>query len=61
MVESGAAASAAAPLMLGALAAFLSGMIAIHALISLLKTRTLVPFVIYRLILASVYSDSLPL
>ena len=50
---SGASISAVGPLVLGAIVAFVSGMIAIHALITLLKTRTLMPFVVYRLVLAA--------
>ena len=42
-----------APLALAALAAFASGMFAIHTLITYLKTKTLRPFIIYRFILAA--------
>jgi len=52
LVGSGAGASIGVPLALGALAAFASGMIAIHALITFLKTNTLMPFVVYRVLLA---------
>lgn len=38
----------------GAIAAFVSGMAAIHFLLAFVKTNTLVPFVIYRLILSVV-------
>ena len=54
LIESGAATTSAAPLIFGAIAAFVSGMIAIHALITLLKKYSLMPFVVYRLILAGV-------
>lgn len=54
MVSSGAATETAAPLVLGAFTAFMAGMLAIHVLITLLKTRTLMPFVVYRLALAGV-------
>lgn len=54
LIETGAAASSATPLIFGAVAAFLSGMIAIHALITLLKKHSLMPFVVYRFVLAGV-------
>lgn len=52
LIESGEAAAAASPLIFGAIAAFVSGMIAIHALITLLKKHSLMPFVVYRVVLA---------
>lgn len=54
LIESGAAATSATPLIFGAIAAFISGMIAIHALITILKKYSLMPFVVYRLVLAGV-------
>lgn len=54
LIETGAAATSTTPLVVGAFAAFISGMIAIHTLISFLKTNTLMPFVIYRLVLAGI-------
>jgi undecaprenyl-diphosphatase len=42
------------PLFLAALAAFASGLVAIHFLITFLRTHTLYPFIVYRLILAAV-------
>lgn len=40
------------PVILGALSAFLSGLLAIHVLIKFLKKHTLMPFVWYRILLA---------
>jgi len=54
LLQTGSGTSVGIPLALGALAAFASGMFAIHTLITLLKTRTLMPFVIYRLVLAAI-------
>ncbi len=48
----GALESIGVPLIFGASAAFLSGILAIHFLLSFVKTHTLIPFVIYRLFLA---------
>lgn len=42
------------PLALGGLFAFLSGLLAISALLKLLRTQSLIPFVIYRVLLAIV-------
>lgn len=42
------------PILLGALAAFLSGLAAIHYLLKFLKNHTLMVFVVYRLVLACV-------
>lgn len=50
--SSGVFNSIGVPLLLGGIAAFVSGMFAIHTLISFLKTKTLTPFIVYRFALA---------
>lgn len=54
LIVSGGGAVNGAALLSGALVAFLSGMAAIHFLISFLQTNTLIPFVVYRFALAGV-------
>ncbi len=43
-----------APLVVGMIAAFVSGMIAIGFLLRYLRTRSLTVFVVYRLVLAAI-------
>ena len=54
LTQAGALATIGLPLLSGAAAAFLSGLLAIHFLISFLKTHSLMPFIVYRLALAAV-------
>jgi undecaprenyl-diphosphatase len=54
LITSGQAVSVGMPLAFGALVAFLSGLAAINFLISFLKRHSLIPFVIYRLVLAAI-------
>lgn len=54
LLRGGVAASDTAPLLVAVLAAFLSGWLAVWFLVTYLKRRSLLPFVVYRLILAAV-------
>lgn len=54
LVSTGALTTIGLPLLAGAVAAFLSGLAAINFLIRFLRTHSLIPFVIYRLLLAAV-------
>lgn len=54
LMQNGGTGTVGAPLFVGAFTAFVSGMLAIHILISFLKKNTLMPFVVYRLILATI-------
>ncbi|PIR85442.1 undecaprenyl-diphosphatase UppP [Candidatus Kaiserbacteria bacterium CG10_big_fil_rev_8_21_14_0_10_45_20] len=54
IMQVGAIETVGAPLFAGAVVAFLSGMLAIHTLLIFIRTHTLIPFAIYRLVLAGV-------
>lgn len=54
LIDSGAAVATPYPLVAAALTALISALVAIHFLMRYLKTRTLMPFVWYRLALAGV-------
>ncbi len=54
LFETGALITLGAPLLWGAIIAFLSGIAAIHTLLGFVRTHSLMPFVFYRLALASV-------
>ena len=54
LLQTGALSIEGGGLVWGALAAFVSGMVAIHVLLQFVRTHSLMPFVIYRFILAGV-------
>jgi undecaprenyl-diphosphatase len=54
LVKSGIASTEAGPLAVAVLAAFASGWFAVWFLVNYLKRRSLLPFVVYRLILAAI-------
>lgn len=59
LLQSGALVSVGVPLFWGAIVAFASGMLAIHTLLRFVRTHSLMPFVVYRLLLALVIVVSL--
>jgi undecaprenyl-diphosphatase len=54
LVRAGIPEGEAGPLLVAILAAFVSGWLAVWFLVSYLKRRSLLPFVVYRLILAAI-------
>lgn len=53
LASQGALVSIGWPLLGGAVSAFISGMLAIHILLSFVRTNSLFPFAVYRLVLAA--------